>query len=155
MVGINNDHLLRKKNIRILKDDNLNKALDQLEGTQSKTGLPYSVPAVFSIKVIFMTAREEEKDYVCDFTNFRRLFERCRRESGVFFKFSDLRRSGATEMLLEGTDIRTIQKYLGHANIKTTEIYLNPPQKVEKEAAKKLEESYMGRPPVEANFCLN
>jgi integrase len=147
--------LLRRKDIRILKDTALNTALSQLEGTQSKTGLPYSVHAPFSVRVIFNAAKEEEKEYVCDFTNFRRLFQRARNESGIFFQFKDLRRSGATELLLQGVDIRTIQKYLGHGDIRTTEIYLNPPAKVEKEAARKLEVSYLNRPSVEVEFCKN
>ena len=147
--------LLRRKDIKLLKEENLNRSLEQLMGSQSKTGIPYSVPATFSIKIIFSMAQEEEKNYICDFSNFRRLFERARKESEVYFQFRDLRRSGATELLLQGTDLRTIQKYLGHADLDTTEGYLNPPQKMEKEAARKLEAAYLNRPSVDVEFCKN
>lgn len=148
--------LLRKKDIELLKDENLNRALEQVSGIQSKTGLPYDVPAPLTIRILFNQAKMEERKYVCDFTNFRRLFIRARNESGVYFQFRDLRRSGATQLLVDGIDIRTIQKLLGHAEIQTTEIYLNPSTKVAKEAGKKLENAYITTAnPVELEFCSN
>lgn len=145
--------LLRRKDIKLLDQTNFDRALDIICGIQSKTGKPYKIPATVTVKVLFGTA---ETEYVCDFTNFRRYWTRACIESGIYFWLSDLRRSGATQMLLAGVDLRTIQMYLGHRSLRMTEVYLNPPEKVSREAAKKLEAAYM---PIRATtnyaFCEN
>lgn len=132
--------LLRRKDVRLLTTDSLNRALDVLSGQQSKVKKPFDIPACLTVKVIFAKA---ERQYICDFTNFRRFFERAKRESGVNFQFRDLRRSGATALLLLGFDLVTIQRYLGHQNIKTTMGYLDPPPAAKREAAEKLEKQFV------------
>lgn len=135
--------LQRRKDIRLLTDDNFNRAFDAISGTQSKTGNPYNVPTTLSVRVIFNQAKMEGRNYICDFTNWRRLFDRAKRESGIYFQFRDLRRSGATDLLLQGFDVVTVQRLLGHSSLDMTMTYLKPPAKASKEAAKSLETRYM------------
>ena len=40
------------------------------------------------------------------------------------FGLRDLRAKGATEMVRRGADIRRVQHLLGHASVRTTEIYV-------------------------------
>jgi integrase len=128
--------LLRRKNIEVLGKEQFNKALEQIHVTQSKTGVPLTIPAQQTVQVII-----DDTSYKCqiDFTNYRRLIERARRDTGIHFWLTDLRRTGATNMLMDGVDIRTIQRYLGHTTLVMTERYLQPPVKHMVEASKKIE----------------
>lgn len=128
--------LLRRKNLMMLKKKNFNHALKQLTLTQSKTGIPITIPACETVTVII---GESKYDCPCDFTNFRKLFDRAKEESGVYFWLSDLRRTGATQMLLDGIDLRTIQRYLGHTTLVMTERYLQPPVQHMIQASEKIE----------------
>ena len=134
--------LLRRRDIKLLSKDAYNRALDVLTGTQSKVGKPYNVPATLTVKLILA---KSEGSLVVDFTNHRRRWQAACRQSGIWFQLRDLRRTGATHLLLEGIDIVTVQRYLGHTGIKMTMAYLDPPAPVSKEAAKALEEKFVTR----------
>lgn len=55
---------------------------------------------------------------------------------------TDLRRTGATQMLLDGIDLRTIQRYLGHTTLVMTERYVQPPVQHMVTAAETLEKRF-------------
>lgn len=133
--------LLRKKNIQFLNKDNFNVALQQLQLTQCKTFVPVTIPTSETVIVII---NESKHHVICDFKNFRKLHERAQMESGVKFWMSDLRRTGATHMLLAGVDIRTLQKLLGQTTLTVTENYLQPPVQHMVEAVQKLEKRFTG-----------
>lgn len=135
--------MLRRKNLSLLNQTNFNGALKQLQGVQSKTKLPFAVPATQSVTVILENNKFE---CVCDFTNFKSYWDRARRESGVYFQLRDLRRTAATQLLLENVDLRTIQKYLGHSSLVMTERYLQPSTQHLVAAGEKLEEKFGGVP---------
>lgn len=131
--------LLRRKNLQFMDKSNFNVALQQLTLVQSKTGVPITIPVPQTVQVIINDAKYS---CPCDFTNFRKLHERARRESGVYFWLTDLRRTGATQMLLDGVDLKTIQRYLGHTTLVMTERYIQPPVENMKIAAKKIESRF-------------
>lgn len=132
--------LLRRKDISLLRDEHFDKTLNQLLGQQGKTKKPFKIPVAQTVRLMFMNKATE---FICDFTNYRRLWTRACRDSGVNFRLMDLRRSGAVILLLEGENIVTIQKLLGHQDIKTTMWYLQPPEKISQKAVVTLEQKYL------------
>jgi integrase len=59
-----------------------------------------------------------------DRTKVTRRFQRACREAGVrVIKFHDLRHTFATQLAARGEPLRAIQEFLGHADLKTTQIY--------------------------------
>lgn len=64
------------------------------------------------------------KDPVLNFKNFKSIFPDIRSKSGIKnFTFHDLRHTFASHLVMNGVDVVTVSKLLGHANIKTTMIY--------------------------------
>ncbi len=67
-------------------------------------------------------------------------YRKITREAGVESRFHDLRHTAATLMLSKGVDLAVVQKILGHADIKTTQIYAEVLQAMLEKEMKKLEE---------------
>lgn len=63
----------------------------------------------------------------------------CKKAKVKYFRFHPLRHFGASILIKEGVDPKTIQDLLGHANFKTTEIYLHSFKGSGKAAMNKLE----------------
>lgn len=62
----------------------------------------------------------------------RGAFERAVKDARIFnFTFHDLRHTFASELIMKGVDIKTVQEYLGHSTVAVTERYLHvaPDQK--------------------------
>lgn len=129
---------LRKKDLNGLTMDNVNEATHQLEGVQAKTGKPYNIPLTPTILRVLDLKNAKYK--LLNFKNFRRSFERSRKLSGLqYFRFSDLRRSGAKIMLDKGVNIKTVSDRLGHTSLKMTQDYVPSSRKDIVEAGIKLE----------------
>ncbi len=115
---------LRRKDLRNLNRDNINVSTNQLEGIQAKTQKPYAIPITPQIKSILDKHKSHK---ILNFTNFRRQFDKARELSKLqHFRFADLRRSGARTMLMNGIDIKTVSEYLGHQDLRMTQVYVPP-----------------------------
>lgn len=99
---------------------------------RSKTDKPREIPLspdalgtvtgtrrVEGVKLVLLHGKDGQ------YLNFPSQFTRWRKTNGVRFRFHDLRHKFAVEYLRGGGNIYDLQKILGHASIKTTEMYLN------------------------------
>jgi integrase len=129
---------LRLKNLKELTLDNVNWTTNCLEGTQSKVrgGREYRIPINKPLKSIIDSAPGRN---IFDFGNFRKRFEAARKKAGLIdFEFKDLRRTGARTMLDIGVDLAAVMRYLGHADITTTQVYVPPTDKAMRTAGELL-----------------
>ena len=103
--------------------------LRRLDGNNTKWVFPHTY---FSRK---------DGDWVTGpYTDRKRIMKTLCKKAGVrYFRFHPLRHFGASMLMREGVDPRTIQDILGHSNFKTTEIYLHSFGGSNQEAMDKLE----------------
>jgi len=68
----------------------------------------------------------------------------CKKAGVKYFRFHPLRHFGASKLMKEGVDPKTIQGLLGHSNFKTTDIYLHSIKGSDQEAMDRLDISLNG-----------
>ncbi len=68
----------------------------------------------------------------------------CNKAGVKYFRFHPLRHFGASQLVNEGVDPKTIQELLGHSNFRTTEIYLHLIKGSDQDAMNRLDSTLNG-----------
>lgn len=95
------------------------------EGFTTKSKKNRTVELHRKLKVILLKYRK--KSGKCfDVTNYRRIFARIARKINVpDLKLHELRHTFASHLIMQGVDIATVAKLMGHSSVTTTEIYMH------------------------------
>jgi len=146
--------ILRKGDLSALtKSANIDAANNIFTGLQRKSGRKFEPPITPQMWDLIRTA---PGDQIFDFTNHDKEFKAARRRAGMpEVQFRDLRRTGARMMLRSGVDIATVQKYLGHGDLNTTQRYVGASGEDLQAAGKILDGMYKWPTMTEAPPCSN
>ncbi len=130
---------MRKGEIMQLKWDDLDLEGRTINVRKTKSGKPRTIPINSRLLVELQTLRSTNGNSTSLFTNpktgqayktIRKHFETAREEAQLRnFTFHDFRRTFGSRLALAGVDLNRIKELLGHASIKTTEIYLHADSK--------------------------
>ena len=95
---------------------------DKHPGARFELGWQYLFP---SCKLSIDPADKRLRRHHLDESGINKFLGRARKQAGILKQIGShtLRHSFATHLLQSGADIRTVQQQLGHADVKTTEIY--------------------------------
>ena len=98
----------------------------------------YMVPISPIVKMLIDTRRS---NYIFNFANWAKRWDQTVKRAQLkgIIQFRSLRKFGATQANLLGTDPRTIQEMLGHSSLQMTQIYVQAIPKAIREAAKALD----------------
>jgi integrase len=135
------------------KDVDLKNGLILLEKTKNQERR--EIPMNEALKELFrrlFTQRRLDTDYVFPnpqtgnrFYDLKRAFQRALRKAGIRdFRFHDLRHTFASQLVMAGVDIRTVQELLGHKKLSMTMRYSHLSQAHKKEAVQTLEKVILG-----------
>lgn len=131
---------MRYSNIVNMKKSNIKGNVYQLDGNETKSGkgqLIYLHQDLMNELNKHMQAYNRDNIFITK--RVKRSFKTACNKAGIEnFRFHDLRRTFATFLLYNNTNIKTIQNILGHSSIMMTERYLANDSKKELDAINKL-----------------
>ncbi len=132
---------MRYSNIVNMKKSNIQGNIYQLDGCETKSGKGQLI-------CLHQDLLDELNKYMLEYDNgeyvfktkeVKRSFKSALKQADIkYFRFHDLRRTFATTLLHNGTNIKVIQHMLGHSSIAMTERYLANDSKKELDASNKL-----------------
>lgn len=141
---------MRKSEILNLKWDNVDLKHGLILLEKTKNGERREIPINDPLKQLFkqlFTNRRLDTEYVFvnpdtgkRYIDLKRSFTTACKKAGIRdFRFHDLRHTFASQLVMNGVDLKTVQELLGHKDIKMTLRYSHLSQAHKKEAVKNLE----------------
>jgi excisionase family DNA binding protein len=139
---------MRRGEILQLKWEDIDLENRSFSVKKTKSGKPRTIPINSRLLVELLKVKRENPHSSFVFTSpktggpfktIRKCFESaCKKAEIQKLRFHDLRRTFGSRLALAGVDLNRIKELLGHASIKTTEIYLHADSKDMREAVEVL-----------------
>lgn len=144
---------MRRGEILNLKWENVDFRTGFIYLERTKNGERREIPMNDSLKALFRqlyTQRRLDTDYVfinpktgTKLTEFKRSFATALKKAGIRdFRFHDLRHTFASQLIMKGADLKTVQELLGHKDITMTLRYSHLSQAHKIEAIKLLDKKF-------------
>lgn len=144
---------MRSSEIRNLKWEDINLSAGLASVTESKNNEPRQIPLNDELAEVLRELRRNSPGvYVFSHTggrvtSFKTAFNAAVRRAGVTrFTFHDLRHTYASNLVMAGVDITTVQELLGHKNISMTKRYSHPTLDHKKRAVDKIRSGVLEEP---------
>ncbi|MCX7794119.1 MAG: site-specific integrase, partial [Thermodesulfovibrionales bacterium] len=144
---------MRKGEILNLKWDNIDFRTGFIYLDRTKNGYRREIPMNESLKALLRklhSQRRLDTNYVFvnpqtgrRYTEFKRSFAAALKKAGIRdFRFHDLRHTFASQLIMRGADLKTVQELLGHRTLTMTLRYSHLSQAHKKEAVRLLDKNF-------------